>query len=97
MKVPAGLFVTRDVNDLIASTQEEGKTLEKSIGPVGLTALGVGAIIGTGIFVVTGEGAQKAGPALIVAFILAAVTCVFSALSYAELAASASRPASVAA
>src|SRR4051794_39638134 len=48
--------------------------------------MGVGAIIGTGIFVVIGEGAKEAGPAVIISFILAAVTCVFSALSYAELA-----------
>ena len=52
-----------------------------------LTALGVGAIIGTGIFVVIGEGARTAGPALVISFILAAVTCAFSALSYAELSA----------
>ncbi len=88
MKAPSGLFATRDVADLVASTQEEGGTLEKTIGPVALTALGVGAIIGTGIFVVIGEGAALAGPALVVSFILAAVTCLFSALSYAELASS---------
>ncbi len=88
MRVPAGLFATRDVDDLMASTEEEGKRLEKTIGPVGLTALGVGAIIGTGIFVVIGEGAAAAGPAVVLAFVLAAVTCLFSALSYAELAAS---------
>ncbi len=86
MKLAPGLFSVRDVADLVAGTQEEGKSLEKSIGPVGLTALGVGAIIGTGIFVVIGEGAQIAGPAVILSFVLAAVTCLFSALSYAELA-----------
>ena len=84
----SGLFATRDVGDLIASTGEEGRSLQKSIGPVGLTALGVGAIIGTGIFVVIGEGAATAGPAVVLSFVLAAVTCLFSALSYAELAAS---------
>ena len=50
--------------------------------------MGVGAIIGTGIFVVIGEGAGIAGPAVILSFVLAAVACAFSALSYAELASS---------
>ena len=53
-----------------------------------LTALGIGAVIGTGIFVVIGEGIGDAGPAVIFSFILAAFTCLFSALSYAELASS---------
>ena len=88
MRMPAGLFATRDVQDLMASTEEEGHRLAKEIGPVGLTALGVGAIIGTGIFVVIGKGAALAGPAVVLSFALAAVTCLFSALSYAELAAS---------
>jgi APA family basic amino acid/polyamine antiporter len=82
------LFLTRDVSDLVAETHSKGEELRKSIGPVGLTALGVGAIIGTGIFVVIGKGAGIAGPALVLSFVLAAVTCVFSALSYAELASS---------
>ena len=80
------LFVTRDVADLVRETGDEGTQLQKTIGPVALTALGVGAIIGTGIFVVIGEGAGDAGPAVILSFLLAALTCAFSALSYAELA-----------
>jgi APA family basic amino acid/polyamine antiporter len=82
------LFRTRDVSDLMEETHSEGESLRKSIGPVGLTALGVGAIIGTGIFVVIGKGAGIAGPALVLSFVLAALTCVFSALSYAELSSS---------
>ena len=82
------LFVTRDVTDLVEETESEGESLKKSISAVGLTALGVGAIIGTGIFVVIGEGAGLAGPALVISFVLAAVTCAFSALSYAELSSS---------
>jgi APA family basic amino acid/polyamine antiporter len=82
------LFLTRSVSDLIEETHSHGEELRKSIGPVALTALGVGAIIGTGIFVVIGKGAGIAGPALVLSFLLAAVTCVFSALSYAELASS---------
>src|SRR4029077_9996525 len=84
----AGWWATKDVTDIVASTEEEGHTLKRSVGPLGLTALGVGAIIGTGIFVVIGEGAAKAGPAVVVSFLLAAVTCLFSALSYSELASS---------
>jgi basic amino acid/polyamine antiporter, APA family len=80
------IFAVRDVQSLIASTQEEGEGLKKSVGVFHLTAMGVGAIIGTGIFVVIGEGAAEAGPAVIVSFVLAALACVFSALSYAELA-----------
>lgn len=82
------LFVTRSVTDLLAETEVEGERLKKTIGAFGLTALGVGAIIGTGIFVVIGKGANLAGPGLVLAFVLAAVTCLFSALSYAELASS---------
>ncbi len=80
------LFAVRDVDDLIAETHEEGESLRKTIGAFGLTAMGVGAIIGTGIFVVIGQGVALAGPSLVLAFILAAITCLFSALSYAELA-----------
>ncbi len=80
------LFAVRDVDDLIAETEEEGESLRKTIGAFGLTAMGVGAIIGTGIFVVIGQGVALAGPSLVLAFILAAITCLFSALSYAELA-----------
>jgi APA family basic amino acid/polyamine antiporter len=86
MALPAGLWSTRDASDLVADTEGE-QHLIRSISAVGLTAMGVGAIIGTGIFVVIGQGAAKAGPSVILAFVLAAVTCLFSALSYAELAA----------
>lgn len=84
----AGVFATRDVVDLVDETGEQGHRLTRSVGPLSLTAMGVGAIIGTGIFVVIGEGAAIAGPAVALSFILAAVTCLFSALSYAELASS---------
>jgi basic amino acid/polyamine antiporter, APA family len=81
-------FEIKDVSKLIAATETEGEGLKRSVGALQLTAMGVGAIIGTGIFVVIGEGAAIAGPAVIISFILAAVACVFSALSYAELASS---------
>src|SRR3954467_6553462 len=83
-----GIFAIRDVRSLITETAEEGHGLKKAVGPLQLTAMGVGAIIGTGIFVVIGKGAGIAGPAVILSFVLAAVACTFSALSYAELASS---------
>jgi basic amino acid/polyamine antiporter, APA family len=83
-----GPFAVRSTEVLIAEGGEEHHTLKRSVGALDLTALGVGAIIGTGIFVVIGEGAGDAGPAVTVSFVLAALTCLFSALSYAELASS---------
>ena len=62
--------------------------LKKAVGALDLTALGIGAVIGTGIFVVIGEGIGEAGPGVILSFVLAGVTCFFSALCYAELASS---------
>jgi basic amino acid/polyamine antiporter, APA family len=83
-----GIFAVRDVSSLLTETHKAGHELKRSVGALHLTAMGVGAIIGTGIFVVVGEGAGIAGPAVILSFMLAAVACVFSALSYAELASS---------
>ena len=83
-----GIFAIRDVRSLITETSEEGHGLKKAVGATQLTAMGVGAIIGTGIFVVIGKGSGIAGPAVILSFVLAAVACTFSALSYAELASS---------
>ncbi|GGK91588.1 amino acid permease [Mangrovihabitans endophyticus] len=81
-----GVFAARDISALVSETTEEGHGLKRAVGATHLTAMGVGAIIGTGIFVVIGEGAGVAGPAVILSFVLAAVACTFSALSYAELA-----------
>ena len=71
--------------DQILETAEK-KSLKRQLGPVQLTLLGVGAIIGTGIFVLTAEAGQKAGPAMMIAFVIAAVVCALAALAYAELA-----------
>ena len=87
-KAKPGIFAIRDVSALVSETQQSGRELRRSVTARQLTAMGVGAIIGTGIFVVIGEGAAIAGPGVILAFVLAAVACVFSALSYAELASS---------
>jgi APA family basic amino acid/polyamine antiporter len=82
----AGAFSTKPTEALVAETEEEGHQLKRSVGLLDLSALGLGAIIGTGIFVIIGEAIGDAGPGIILSFILAGVTCVFSALSYAELA-----------
>ena len=75
-----------DVNGGVA--EPGGQTLRRSLGPVSLTALGVGAIIGAGIFVLTGAAAARyAGPAVILSFALAGLACAIVALCYAELAA----------
>ena len=71
--------------DQILATAEK-KSLKRQLGPVQLTLLGIGAIIGTGIFVLTAEAGQKAGPAMMIAFVIAAIVCALAALAYAELA-----------
>lgn len=71
--------------DAILATAEK-KSLTRSLGAFQLTMLGVGAIIGTGIFVLTAEAAQKAGPGMMIAFIIAGFVCAVAALCYAEMA-----------
>ena len=71
--------------DAILATAEK-KSLHRSLGAFQLTMLGIGAVIGTGIFVLTAEAAQKAGPGMMVAFIIAGFVCAFAALCYAEMA-----------
>lgn len=71
--------------DQILETAEK-KSLKRQLGAVQLTLLGIGAIIGTGIFVLTAEAAQKAGPAMMISFVIAAIVCGLAALAYAELA-----------
>lgn len=72
--------------DAILVTAEK-KALHRSLGAFQLTMLGIGAVIGTGIFVLTAEAAQKAGPAMIWSFVIAGIVCAVAALCYAELAA----------
>jgi APA family basic amino acid/polyamine antiporter len=71
--------------DAILATAEK-KSLHRSLGPVQLTMLGIGAVIGTGIFVLTATAAQKAGPGMMVSFIIAGTVCALAALCYSELA-----------
>jgi APA family basic amino acid/polyamine antiporter len=80
------LFRKKSLELLLEEMKGENR-LRRVLGPGQLTALGVGAIIGAGIFVATGEAAHdKAGPALMMSYVIAGITCVFAALCYAEFA-----------
>ena len=80
------LFATKNLRDLLAEAEGHGR-LKRVLGPLGLTALGIGAIIGAGIFVATGAAAREvAGPALMLSYMIAGMTCIFAALCYAEFA-----------
>src|SRR5438067_322964 len=80
------LFATKSLKTLLADMESDNR-LKRALGPVTLTALGIGAVIGAGIFVATGEAARNtAGPALMVSYMVAGVTCIFAALCYAEFA-----------
>lgn len=71
--------------DAILATAQK-KSLQRTLGAFQLTMLGIGAIIGTGIFVLTSEAAQKAGPGMMISFVIAAAVCAVAALCYSELA-----------
>ena len=78
---------TKSVEQSIADTEESDHQLRKELGPLQLTVFGVGVVIGTGIFVLTGEAAgEKAGPAIAVSFVFAGIACALAALCYAEFA-----------
>jgi len=81
------LFFRKTLAELTTEAFEEKHGLKRSLGPVSLVLLGVGVIIGAGIFVLTGHAAaQIAGPAIVLSFIIAAVACGFAGLCYAEFA-----------
>jgi APA family basic amino acid/polyamine antiporter len=80
------LFATKSLSLLLEEMAGENR-LRRVLGPVQLTSLGVGAIIGAGIFVATGAAARNvAGPSLMLSYVVAGVTCIFAALCYAEFA-----------
>ena len=81
------LFATKSLEQLTREADSEASGLKRVLGPWHLIFLGVGAIVGAGIFVITGHAAaQYAGPAVTLSFILAGVTCAFAGLCYAEFA-----------
>ena len=83
-----GLFTKKPVEALLAQANEEGEhTLKRGLGWPSLTLLGVGGVIGAGIFVLTGQQAAiNAGPGILLSFVLAGLVCALAALCYAELA-----------
>jgi Amino acid transporters len=82
------LFAKKSMDVLMTEAHAEGEhTLERCLGPFQLTALGVGAVIGAGIFVLAGLGAHYAGPGLMLSFVLSGLGCAFAGLCYAEFAA----------
>ncbi|MEU4096019.1 amino acid permease [Streptomyces sp. NPDC026673] len=86
-KSRSGFFRTKSVEDSLRDTQEPEHALKKSLSALDLTVFGVGVIIGTGIFVLTGKVAKEnAGPAVALSFITAGVVCALAALCYAEFA-----------
>src|SRR5204862_2545134 len=79
-------FFTKKSLDALRADAQRGLP-KRSLGPLNLTALGIGSIIGTGIFVLTGTAAsQNAGPALVISMLISAVGCAFAGLCYAEFA-----------
>src|SRR5499425_2574706 len=82
------LFARKSMEMLLAEAKDSGEhSLKKTLGPFQLTALGVGAVIGAGIFVFSGLGAHYAGPGLMLSFVLSGIGCALAALCYAEFAA----------
>src|ERR1700731_4671433 len=80
------LFATKSLEMLQAEAAGDNR-LRRILGPIGLTSLGIGAIIGAGIFVITGRAAaQDAGPAIMLSYVVAGFGCLFAALCYAEFA-----------
>jgi hypothetical protein len=88
-----GIFKTKNLDDILAAAQEEGHKLKRTLGPINITLLGIGAIIGAGIFATVGTAAADdasrpgAGPSLMVSFGITAIVCAFTELCYAEMAA----------
>jgi basic amino acid/polyamine antiporter, APA family len=83
-----GLMTRKPFDAIMKTGDAEGHQMVKTLGPVSITSLGIGAIIGAGIFVLTGTAAAKfAGPAIMLSFVLGGIACTFVGLCYSELAA----------
>jgi len=86
--IRSGLFIRKSLDVLRAEAADDQHGLRRALGAVNLVLLGIGAIIGAGIFVLTGAGAaQFAGPAIVLSFVVAGVVAAFAGLCYAEFAA----------
>ncbi|MDQ1707315.1 MAG: basic amino acid/polyamine antiporter, family [Pyrinomonadaceae bacterium] len=88
-----GIFRTKNLDDILAALGDQTNSLKRTLGPLNITLLGIGAIIGAGIFATVGTAAAGdavrpgAGPSLMLSFCITAVVCAFTALCYAEMAA----------
>ena len=82
-----GLFAKKTLDSILLEASDTTNGLKRTLGPTSLIAIGIGAIIGAGFFVLTGDAAANAaGPAVILSFVVAAIVCSFAALCYAEFA-----------
>jgi basic amino acid/polyamine antiporter, APA family len=87
-----GLFRTKNLDEILAAAQDEGHSLKRALGAFNVTLIGIGAIIGAGIFATVGTAAAGdasrpgAGPSLMISFVITAIVCGFAALCYAEFA-----------
>jgi APA family basic amino acid/polyamine antiporter len=84
--LPLGPFATKSPERLMQETEDRNSQLKKAVGSLDIVALGIGGTIGTGVFVIIGEAIGDSGPAIVFSFVLAGLTALFSAFSYAELA-----------
>jgi APA family basic amino acid/polyamine antiporter len=83
----ANLFAVKSITSLLAETTDEKNALKRTLSRWNLISLGIGAIIGAGIFVLTGQAAASyAGPAVVISFVVAGIACAFAGLCYAEFA-----------
>src|SRR6478735_2816607 len=84
----SNLLKTKSIETLVGDVEHGAKALKRTLSALDLTLLGIGAIIGTGIFVLTGTAAaNQAGPAIVLSYVIAGLACGFAALCYAEFAA----------
>src|SRR4026208_574082 len=84
----SNLLRTKSIEQLVGDVEQGGKALRRTLSALDLTLLGIGAIIGTGIFVLTGTAAaNQSGPAIVLSYTIAGLACGFAALCYAEFAA----------
>lgn len=87
LKYMANLFATKSINLLLKETVDDTNSLKRTLSRWNLISLGIGAIIGAGIFVLTGQAAASyAGPAVVLSFVVAGIACAFAGLCYAEFA-----------
>src|SRR5579862_9717420 len=82
------LFATKSLDTLLKEAGDTSEhSLKRALGPLNLVSLGIGAIIGAGIFVLTGQAAaENGGPAIVLSFVLSGIACAFAGLCYAEFA-----------